>query len=219
MKNYKTIFKEAIHEISIQKSRFIGYSKPVQDEAEAIQFIEQIKKKHWDATHNVPVYLIGENYSIQRYSDDGEPSGTAGIPILEMLKKEGVTNLCIVVTRYFGGVKLGTGGLVRAYTESAKEVLFASQVVDKMVKVLLKCKISYHLHGKIQNYILNNPDIILKETQFLDAVTLQIYVNPETEMHEIDGLVNLTSGNIEVERSGEFYLTIHEGVVLEDHVF
>ena len=218
MKNYKTILQEAVTEITINKSKFIGYSKPVEDEAEAIQFIEQIKKKHWDASHNVPVYLIGENYAVQRYSDDGEPSGTAGVPILEMLKKEGVTNLCVVITRYFGGIKLGTGGLVRAYTDSAKEVLTASQIVDKKVKVLLRCLASYHLHGKIQNFILTNDDIILNDVTFLEMVTITIYVDPEHEPRVIEDLINLTAGNIEIEREGELYLMIHEGKVLEEHV-
>jgi uncharacterized protein, YigZ family len=214
MKNFKTIYLEAVSETVINKSRFIAYSKPVLDEIDAIQFIEQIKKKHWDATHNVPVYLLGENYSTQRYSDDGEPSGTAGVPILEMLKKEGVTNLCIVVTRYFGGVKLGTGGLVRAYTESAKEVLFASKIVDKKVKQLLKCNVDYHMHGKIQNFILNQEDIILKDTIFTDDVTILIYVDAIDEERNKESLVNLTSGNISIQNEGEFYLTIHEGNVI-----
>lgn len=218
MKNYKTILQEAVTETTINKSKFIGYSKPVRDEAEALQFIELIRKRHWDASHNVPVYLIGENYSIQRYSDDGEPSGTAGVPILEMLKKEGVTNLCIVITRYFGGVKLGTGGLVRAYTDSAKEVLTASQIVDKKVKVLLKCLSSYHLHGKIQNYILTNDDIILNDVTFLEAVTTTIYVDPDHEATVIENLINLTAGNIEIERVDELYLMICDGKVLEDLV-
>lgn len=214
MKNFKTIYLEAVSETVINKSRFIAYSKPVLDEIDAIQFIEQIKKKHWDATHNVPVYLLGENYSTQRYSDDGEPSGTAGVPILEMLKKEGVTNLCIVVTRYFGGVKLGTGGLVRAYTESAKEVLLASKIVDKKVKQLLKCNVDYHMHGKIQNFILNQEDIILKDTIFTDDVTILIYVDAIDEERNKESLVNLTSGNISIQNEGEFYLTIHEGNVI-----
>lgn len=214
MKNYKTILEEAITETTISKSKFIGYSKPVKDETEAIQFVEQIRKKHWDASHNVPVYLIGDNYEVQRYSDDGEPSGTAGVPILEMLKKEGVTNLCIVITRYFGGIKLGTGGLVRAYTESAKEVLIASQIVDKRVKVLLKCLSSYHLHGKIQNYILTCDEIILNDVTFLEAVTTTIFVEPDHETSVIEALVNLTAGNIEIERVDELYLTIHDGKVL-----
>jgi len=214
MKNFKTIYLEAVSETVINKSRFIAYSKPVQDEDDAIQFIEQIKKKNWDATHNVPVYVLGDNYSTQRYSDDGEPSGTAGVPILEMLKKEGLTNLCIVVTRYFGGVKLGTGGLVRAYTESAKEVLLASKIVDKKVKQLIKCNVDYQMHGKIQNFILNQEDIILKDTIFTDEVTILFYVDALNEERNIEALVNLTSGNISIQNEGEFYLTIHEGNVI-----
>jgi len=126
--NYRTIHEYGVHEIIINKSRFIGYAKPVESEEDAIKFIEEIKFKHKDATHNVLAYVIGQNNNIQRYSDDGEPSGTAGIPILEVLKKENLRNVVVVVTRYYGGVKLGTGGLVRAYIKGAKIALEASKI-------------------------------------------------------------------------------------------
>jgi len=215
MKNFRTVFKASEAELHISKSRFIGYAKPVEDENDAIRFIEKIKKQHWNATHNVPVYVLGENYDIQRYSDDGEPSGTAGIPILEMLKKEGLTDVCIVITRYFGGVKLGTGGLVRAYTQSAKAALEAAIIVEKKVFVLLRLTVAYHFHGKLQNYFMGEPQIILKDTQYTDYITLEIYVQPDDEARITDHIVELTAGQIDIENGGAFYLTIKEGVVVE----
>ena len=215
MKNHRTIYREASVEISIEKSRFIGYITPVVNESDAILFIEKIKKKHWDATHNVPVYVIGENFGIQRYSDDGEPSGTAGVPILEMLKKEGITNICVVITRYFGGVKLGTGGLVRAYTQSAKAALEAAQVVDMKIYKQLSIKFEYHFHGKLQNYFLNEPNIIVKDTQFTDCILCNIYVEPQFCEVISEKIVELTSGQIVIEILDEVYLTIKDNQVLE----
>ena len=215
MKHFKTVYKESEAELQISKSRFIGYVKPVEDENDAIRFIEKIKKKHWDASHNVPVYVIGENFGIQRATDDGEPSGTAGVPILEMLKKEGITDVCIVVTRYFGGVKLGTGGLVRAYTQSAKAALEAAEIVEKKVNILLKLDFDYHYHGKLQNYFLGEPQIIIKETFFTDRISLEIYVEPEFEMGVTNQIIELTSGQVEIETIGVFYLTIKNGEVVE----
>jgi len=215
MKNFKTVFKETDVELQISKSRFIGYIKPIEDENEAIHFIEKIKKKHWDATHNVPVYVVGENYGIQRVSDDGEPSGTAGVPILELLKKESITNVCIVVTRYFGGVKLGTGGLVRAYTQSAKAAIEAAIIVEKKVNNLFKLDFDYHFHGKLQNYFLGEPQIIIKETHFTERITLEIYIEPEFELNIVNHIIELTSGQVEIENVGAFYLTIKNGEVVE----
>ena len=131
MIEYKTLAKAGSDEIIIEKSRFIGYCAPVSSEEEALEFIEKIKKKHYDATHNVFAYVVGLDNNIQRYNDDGEPSGTAGVPILEVIKKEDLRNVVIVVTRYFGGIKLGTGGLIRAYTKGAKIALDAGIIIKK----------------------------------------------------------------------------------------
>src|SRR5690606_30234976 len=121
--------------------RFIGYAMPVETEDEAVKFIEEIKTKHRDATHNVYAYVLGEDNNIQRYSDDGEPSGTAGIPALEVIKKEDLRNVAVVVTRYFGGKKLGTGGLIRAYTRGAKIGLEAGIIIDKILFRKVKVRI------------------------------------------------------------------------------
>lgn len=215
MGNFKTVFTPAHEETIIEKSRFIGYCTPIASEAEATAFIEQIKKKHWDATHNVPVYVLGENYSIQRYSDDGEPSGTAGVPILSMLKAEGITDVCIVVTRYFGGVKLGTGGLVRAYTHTAKLGLEAAIIIDKVVNQYWSVTIDYTQHGRVQNYLLGETSLIIDETSFTDSVTVCVYTAPEETERIQTKLLDLTNGQAQFEQRGEAYLSIAAGEILE----
>lgn len=213
IKQYKTILQHAEIENIVEKSKFIGYVKPVEKEEEAIQFIEMIKEKHKNATHNVPVYVIGENNEIQRYSDDGEPAGTAGIPILDMLKKEEIKNTAVVVTRYFGGIKLGTGGLVRAYTSTAKMAINASKVIEKVLHDLLKVRIEYSLLGKIQNEVLNR-GYIIKDTVFDDAVNLYIYSEVDKSETFIQLMNNLTSGKGDVSIQDTLYLNKWNGSIL-----
>lgn len=214
MKPYKTILDESEIEISIQKSKFIGYAMPIETEEEATLFIERIKKKHYNATHNVPIYLLGDDMSTQRYSDDGEPSGTAGIPVLEMLKREGITNLCIVITRYFGGIKLGTGGLVRAYTEAAQKAVEQAKIVDKAVYRKIELTVAYHLHGKIQNALMLMENVVLEDTQFSDHVVMILYV-VEGEQDNLSGkLIDLTSNNIEIKLLKSCYLTLCNGKMI-----
>jgi len=215
MKDYKTVATHGTCEIQIQKSRFIGHVAPISSEEEAISFVEEIRKKHWNATHNVPVYLVGTDYKVQRYSDDGEPSGTAGIPIMEMLKKEGITNVCLVITRYFGGIKLGTGGLVRAYTESAKTVLEHVGVIEKRVFYQIELGFEYTLHGKLQNFCINHENIMVKETQFSERVEMAIYVALEALEHVLEALVDLTSNNIVIGEPKTCYLTFNNGQYVE----
>ena len=140
MSTYKTLHEFGMDEIIIEKSTFIGYAKPIKTEEEAIEFVNEIKKKHKDATHNVWAYTVGKTMNIQRYSDDGEPQGTAGIPTLEVIKKEDLRDVVVVVTRYFGGVKLGAGGLVRAYTKGAKIGIDAAKVIEKVMYKKLELK-------------------------------------------------------------------------------
>ena len=156
MNNYKSVHKEGRDEIIINKSRFIGTACPVESEEEALEFIDRIKKEFKDATHNVYAYVIGENSNIQRFSDDGEPSGTAGIPVLNVIKQENLRNVAVVVTRYFGGVLLGAGGLVRAYTKGAKIALDSGIIVDKNLFYDVSFKIDYTLLGKMENELLKN---------------------------------------------------------------
>lgn len=219
MGDFKTVFTASQDETNIEKSRFIGYCKPIESEEEATEFIEQIKKKHWDATHNVPVYVLGENYQVQRYSDDGEPSGTAGVPILSMLKAEGITNVCVVVTRYFGGIKLGTGGLVRAYTHTAKLGLEASIIIDKVLNHFWSVTLDYTQHGKVQNYLLGESSVIIEETFFTDLVVMNLYTAPD-EIDKIQKkLIDLTNGQAQFQNLGQAYLSISNGEILEKTIF
>jgi len=135
-KEYKTVLNHAVYEIDEKKSRFIASVKPVSTEDEAIRFINDLKSKYWDATHNVYAYTIGKNDEVQKFSDDGEPSGTAGKPVLETIKSKGIKNVLVVITRYFGGTLLGAGGLIRAYSESASLGLDKAGIIK-----VVKCKV------------------------------------------------------------------------------
>ena len=148
---YKTVKKEAVAEQIIDKSKFIAHIKPVETREEADEFIKNIRKKHRNATHNVPVIVIGEKFQVQWASDDGEPQGTSGAPILSMLINEEITNVVVVVTRYFGGIKLGTGGLVRAYTGSAKLALEAGGIAEVKEVGVRAYRIDYNFLKSIQN--------------------------------------------------------------------
>lgn len=149
---YKTIHKKGKDEITINKSRFIGHVLPISSEEDALDFLNEIKSIYKDAAHNVYGYVFGKNNNIQRYSDDGEPQGTAGIPILEVIKKEDLRNVAVVVTRYFGGIKLGAGGLIRAYTKSAKIAIESGIIVEKVLHRKLVIKIDYSIYGKVENF-------------------------------------------------------------------
>mgnify|MGYP001201798797 CR=1 FL=1 len=213
--DYKTLLQYAEAEEVINKSKFIGYAMPINSEQEAVEFVEKIKKKHWNATHNVPVYLFGEKNEVQRYSDDGEPSGTAGIPILEMLKKEEIKNVVIVVTRYYGGVKLGTGGLVRAYTSAAKLAINEAKVVERVVNDLFLVRIDYTLHGKVQNELMNG-DYIIKETTYDDKVNIFVYCRPDLSNKLVSRITDVSSGKASIEEKDQVYLTIQDGKVIDD---
>ena len=136
--NYRTVFKYGQDEFIVKKSRFIGYCAPIKSEGEALEFIGKIKSKHRDATHNVYAYVLGDTSNTQRFSDDGEPSGTAGIPVLEVIKKEDLRNIIVVITRYFGGIKLGGGGLIRAYTKGAKLGIEAAKIITIIIILIQK---------------------------------------------------------------------------------
>lgn len=209
-KNYRTIFKYGEDEIIINKSRFIGYARPINNEEEALKFIEEINSKHRDATHNVYAYVVGMDSKIQRFSDDGEPSGTAGIPVLEVIKKEDLRNVVVVVTRYFGGIKLGAGGLIRAYTKGAKIALEAGQIVDMVLHQKLKIRIDYTAYGKIENFLLNG-GYFVDETNFDDKVNIFVYI----EAKEVDKFQNIitdmTNGNNEFEILKEEFIPIKDG--------
>ena len=175
MERYSILYKGGVGEIEEKKSRFIATTYPVESEEEAIAFIERMKKHYWDARHNCYAYVIGEEQEILRFSDDGEPGGTAGKPILEVITGEGLKNVCIVVTRYFGGTLLGTGGLVRAYTDAAKACISATEIVCKRMVVPMDITTDYTDLGKTQ-YILGSKGIDIKDSIYEDTVTLKIEV-------------------------------------------
>ncbi|NLY78115.1 MAG: YigZ family protein [Tissierellia bacterium] len=209
-KVYRTVHKFGKDEIIINKSRFIGYAMPVESESEALDFIDRIKTEHRDATHNVYAYVLGENSNVQKFSDDGEPSGTAGIPVLEVIKKEDLRNVAVVVTRYFGGIKLGAGGLIRAYTKGAKVGLEAAIIVDKVLHYRVKIRINYSLYGMVENF-LNTHGYIVDDIQYDEAVNIFVYVKFSDVERFINTVKDMASGNVDIERVGEEYLSIKDG--------
>lgn len=211
---YKSIYEYGEDEFIVKKSRFIGYAKPCETEADAIAFIDEIKKKHYDATHNCSAYIIGENSNIQRFNDDGEPSGTAGIPMIEVLKKEGLTNLCVVATRYFGGVMLGAGGLVRAYSKSCKIAIDNGIVVDMELFYDAKFKYDYSYHGKIMNY-LDSKNVKIGNIDYQDFVYLNIKVYNSIFESVVADLDNITSAEIELVDKNEIILATRDGELME----
>jgi uncharacterized YigZ family protein len=211
---YRTIYKYGEDEVVINKSRFIGYAKPIESEQEALDFIEDIKTKHRDATHNVYAYVYGKDNNIQRFSDDGEPSGTAGIPALEVIKKENLRNVVVVVTRYFGGIKLGTGGLIRAYTRGAKIGLDSGIMIEKVLHHKLKIRIDYTLYGMIENYLMTN-GYIIDNIVYDDAVNIYVYIKSSNVDAFKETIVDLTSDNVIIEYEGEEYLSMKDGKKLK----
>ena len=212
MKNFKTVYQEADSLDVIKKSKFIGYIKPIKSVEEAQAFIEVIRKKHWDASHNVPVYVLGDQFQVQKYSDDGEPSGTAGVPILNILKNEGITDVVIVVTRYFGGVKLGTGGLVRAYSQSAKSALSEAKVIEMLVYQKVHVSMNYTLHGKFQNYLSLNPEYLVEDTLYTDGVETVLYIGIDNLESFKSKVIDMTNAQVVIVDGDEEMLPISDGV-------
>lgn len=196
-KDYKTVKGYGEKEIIISKSKFIAYVNRAETEEEALHFIEKIKKMHPNATHNCSCYMVGEHDQIQKANDDGEPSGTAGVPMLEVLKKQGLKDTVVVVTRYFGGIKLGGGGLIRAYGKSTTEGIDAAQVVQRKLHYLMKVSIDYTWLGKIENEIRNSV-YTLHDIQYMEEVDLLIFVEKEAEESFTNWIIELTNGQAKV---------------------
>jgi uncharacterized YigZ family protein len=191
--SYLTVKGYGEHEIVIDKSRFISHISRAETEEEALQFIQSIKKKHWNATHNCSAYLIGEHDLIQKANDDGEPSGTAGVPILEVLKKRKLKDTVVVITRYFGGIKLGAGGLIRAYGKSTSEGLNATGIVERKLMKIVHVKVDYTWLGKLENE-LRASDYEIKEIHYLDAVEFEVFVEEAKIDTFSDWMVEMTNG-------------------------
>lgn len=178
MQEYKTVEKEASDFFIEKKSKFIGYAKPVKTQEEAVDFISKIKSKHWDATHNVFAYVLRKN-NIQRYSDDGEPSGTAGVPVLDVILKESLVDVCVVATRYFGGTLLGAGGLVRAYSHTSKIALDAAGIITMAQCSVMSAEVDYSFYDRL-NILLSDFSAVILDTSFSDKVCVEFSVKENT---------------------------------------
>ena len=201
--NYLTISKNASASFIEKRSEFIGYIAPVKTNDEAVAFINSIKAEHRKAKHNVYAYILrGDN--ISRYSDDGEPQGTAGVPVLDVLQKRGLTDVCVVVTRYFGGILLGGGGLVRAYSHAASLACDAADIMDMRLCHRLKITADYGMYGRI-SYLLPNYDVITAASDFGSDVTLEILVMSEKLEALVKELTEATNGTACIEDCGELF--------------
>ncbi|WP_436373688.1 YigZ family protein [Cytobacillus sp. BC1816] len=202
---YYTVKGYGENEIIIDKSRFIAHVSRAKSEEEAQEFILSIKKKHYNATHNCSAYLIGENDQIQKANDDGEPSGTAGVPILEVLKKKKLKDSVVVVTRYFGGIKLGAGGLIRAYGKATSEGLQTTGIVERELVTIMHTKIDYTWLGKIENE-LRSSLYPIKEIHYLESVEIETYVKDEHIDSFTSWMTELTNGQSQTIAGNKLYL-------------
>ncbi|MEI3600191.1 MULTISPECIES: YigZ family protein [unclassified Oceanobacillus] len=207
LSHYFTVKQEGQDEIIIQKSRFIGYIRRVETEEEAQSFIQEIKKKHYDATHNCSCYMIGENNEIQKANDDGEPSGTAGIPMLEVLKKQNLKDTAVVVTRYFGGIKLGAGGLIRAYGNTTSQAIKTTGIVKRVLMQGVSVTVDYGLLGKLEN-VLRQSDHVLETINYLENVEFIVYVEAGEKDNFKDWMIDLTNDQADIHFTDEKYLEI-----------
>lgn len=205
---YKTVAERSADEYIVKKSRFIGYVCPVKTQEEALAFIAEISKKHWDATHNVYAYILRDG-GVKRFSDDGEPQGTAGIPVLDVIEKSGVTDCAVVVTRYFGGIMLGAGGLVRAYSHSASIALQAGGIITRALCAKLKVTCDYYFYGKLSSLVPESGGVI-EDTQFEDNVTLLFRLPLELVDSFNAKLVDVSNGKYIAEKYGEEYADVNE---------
>lgn len=210
---YKIAYQGGTGEIVEKKSRFIANVFPVKKEEEALEFLEKIRKEHWNATHNCFAYTVGEKHQIQRCSDDGEPSGTAGRPILDVLLGEEIHNVIVVVTRYFGGTLLGTGGLVRAYSKATQEGLKESTIIEKFTGKEISIITDYNGIGKIQ-YTIGQMELTVEDIQYTEIVALLILVPSEQAEAFEKKVIEATAGKAEITYVREVYYGIIEKEVI-----
>lgn len=207
------VYKGGQGEITEKKSRFIATVRPVESEDEAVSFINETKKKYWDARHNCSAFVIGKRQELTRCSDDGEPAGTAGRPMLDVLLKENIHNAAIVVTRYFGGVLLGTGGLVRAYQQATKAGLSASEIIEKKDGAVLFIRTDYTGIGRLQ-YLFAQEKITVMDTAY-EADVLVKAVIPENDKKRIEKtIIEQTNGMAKLEWGDEVTFAEYDGEVL-----
>ena len=196
LKPYKTLLTRASDEFIINKSRFIGYGAPAASEEEALGFLADVRSAHKDASHHCYAYIIGANMGVMRYSDDGEPGGTAGMPIIEVMKARQVTNACVVVVRYFGGVLLGAGGLTRAYTQGAAVAVNAAGVGEVSPTRRYLMEVPYPMLGRVE-YLLKSLPVIVEDKQFSDAIVMTLIVRARDDETFLSAVTSGTDGRIE----------------------
>ncbi len=214
-KVFKTVLNEASIEIEEKKSRFIASVRPVCSEEEAVSFINSLKSKYWDASHNVYAYFIGGKNIIQRYSDDGEPTGTAGMPVIEVIKRMEVQNVVVVVTRYFGGTLLGAAGLIRAYGKSASLGIEAAVVVKRQLCWEARVIVEYSFFGKLQSGLISN-GYLIKNAIFEQDVEIIVYVPVDEKGRFIELVEEITNARALVELGKKAYITVDmQGNALE----
>lgn len=206
MNEYKTVEFENSDEFIEKKSRFIGYVKPVKTQNEAVDFINSIKSKHWDATHNVYAYVLKEN-NIQRCSDDGEPSGTAGVPVLDVILKNELVDVCVVVTRYFGGTLLGAGGLVRAYSHGSKIAVESGNIITMAPCKILSVSVDYNFYERLSN-LLNDFGANVEKTDFSDKVEVVFSMKEQSVDFLSEKLTDMSNGSYLLTETGEKFAKI-----------
>ncbi len=206
MKPYKTLIRRTSDEFVVNKSRFLSHGCPCENEEAALAFLAEMRAAYKDASHNCYAYIIGTNMGIMRYSDDGEPGGTAGMPIIEVLKARAVTNLCVVVTRYFGGVLLGAGGLVRAYAKGAAMALDACGIGVMHPTARYMVDVKYPALGRIERHLSAAP-VIVEEKSFTDVVTITYVIRCADEEKVAAEIVDLTEGDATPVRFEELYFS------------
>ena len=204
MENYKTIAQTGSHEKDIKKSRFIAHIAQVFSEAEANEFIKKIRQQEAGATHNCTAFIVKENVLIERMSDDGEPSGTAGSPILNVLQQQNLQNVVVVVTRYFGGIKLGAGGLIRAYSSTTAEAVKEIGLVENRIQQGFELTIPYHLFDKFDNYA-KNEKINLENKQFTADVKCEIYLDLNIVEEAVQNIKDLFQNQIQLKETQKTY--------------
>lgn len=196
LKPYKTLLTRASDEFIINKSRFIGYGAPAASEEEALGFLADARSAHKDASHHCYAYIIGANMGVMRYSDDGEPGGTAGMPIIEVMKARQITNACVVVVRYFGGVLLGAGGLTRAYSQGAATAINAAGVGEVSPTRRYLMEVPYPMLGRVE-YLLKSLPVIVEDKQFSDAIVMTLIVRARDDEAFLSAVTSGTDGRIE----------------------
>lgn len=207
MENYRTIKENTIDEIEIKKSKFICFLKRVDTEEEAVEFIEGIKKEYWKATHNCSAYTLGINDDIQRANDDGEPTGTAGIPMLEILLKRNLKNVVAVVTRYYGGIKLGAGGLIRAYGGSVNRAVDKVGIVERQLQQLIDVTVSYSQSGHVE-HSLREANYTIQDISYAEDITYHCVVPLEAEDTFKKDIANWTSAEAKIEITNKAWIEV-----------